>query len=556
MFMDAGSKGSANRGSTKRQSLEEWHREMERIQRVVAHDPVLKRYGERRTARGTIDYSHVAFAINKMLNGKCKVVNTCCEQDIREAGMELIKQWEKGLDSRESDPVSATASTPVVAPQHTPSTAGASTNSTISTAPPFELEAAVFPPNSLLADYFTCARERLESADSYIIGSILPVVAGCLARRVYFKWGEEKIYPNIFALLAGRPGERKSSAVNLAERIAKSVLLPRSFLPPACSSESMLDEYDVNTDGLLDKVLLLDDANALLSFWKGSGYGGRVCQQFLGLYDCKGFSETFQKNKKEGNVSGHRSVSETSTSVLLGATFDICRLQGRGISSGLQRRFLFYAAEKHGSFIPCPPVPNPAELDRLTGRFHKLCEMEMECRFSKRAMTVWEGYQRRNRELLEQAGTDAISSRLNGAPRAVQKIAMLFEVSCWANAENRWDGTIRSTTLELAIQHVDHCLRTASRLDALAGREATAVLAESLLARIRRDFGSQQEGGFIVLTKTELTAKYAPHAGRAHAWKPADLYDRFIPYLIAKGLARLGGKDGKKVWYEFDVDDL
>lgn len=97
----------------------------------------------------------------------------------------------------------------------TVTSAGISTNSTIPTPPPFELEAAVFPPVSLLEDYVKYARQRLESADSYIIGSILPVVAACLARRVYFKWDDEKIYPNIFSLLAGRAGERKSSAVNL-----------------------------------------------------------------------------------------------------------------------------------------------------------------------------------------------------------------------------------------------------------------------------------------------------------------------------------------------------
>jgi hypothetical protein len=97
------------------------------------------------------------------------------------------------------------------------------------------------------------ARERLESADSYIVGSILPVMATCLARRVYFQWGDEKIYPNIFSLLAGRAGERKSSAVNLAEKFAKATLPSESFLPALCSSESLLDEYHLESGGLRGK---------------------------------------------------------------------------------------------------------------------------------------------------------------------------------------------------------------------------------------------------------------------------------------------------------------
>src|SRR5437660_376176 len=111
-------------------------------------------------------------------------------------------------------------------------TAENSTNSTNSTAPPRLLETAVFPPESLIEDYVKYARERLESADSYIVGAVLPVVAACLARRVYFAWGDERIYPNIYSMLAGKAGERKSSAVNLAEKTAKAVLPPESFLPP------------------------------------------------------------------------------------------------------------------------------------------------------------------------------------------------------------------------------------------------------------------------------------------------------------------------------------
>ncbi|MGO8930721.1 MAG: DUF3987 domain-containing protein [Limisphaerales bacterium] len=431
-----------------------------------------------------------------------------------------------------------------------------STNSTNSTPPrPFEFEAAVFPPKSVLDDYAKYACERLESAVSYIIGAILPVLSACLARRVFFVWGDERVYPNLFSMLSGKAGERKSSAVDLAEKFAKAALGPESFLPPVCSSESLMDEYDKNVGGLPDKLLLLDDANALLSTWTESGYGARVGQQFLRLYDCKDLSEAFQKNKTTANVTGKRRVPETSTSVVLGATFDACRLQGRGISSGLQRRFLFYAAERHGRFIPCPPPCKNAEFERLAGMFRELCKLEAACRFSKRALAVWERYQQQNRDLLCRTGKDDVSARLNGAPRAVQKIAMLFEAACSVGQHQKWDGTIRVETLELAIEHIDHCLQTAAKLDALANREATAVSAESLLARIRRDFGSTQRDGWIVLTKSELTAKYAPHPDRPHAWTPADLYERLIPALIQNGLARLGGKEGKKVSYEFSCED-
>ena len=39
------------------------------------------------------------------------------------------------------------------------------------------VQAAIFPPDSVLADWFTFARERTEGADCYVVGTILPVVA-------------------------------------------------------------------------------------------------------------------------------------------------------------------------------------------------------------------------------------------------------------------------------------------------------------------------------------------------------------------------------------------
>ena len=100
-----------------------------------------------------------------------------------------------------------------------------STSSTSSTTPAFQLEDAVYPSESLIEDYADYARERLESADSYLVGAILPVIAACLGRRVYFTWGDERIYPNLCSMLAGNAGERKSSAVNLPEKIAKPIQL-------------------------------------------------------------------------------------------------------------------------------------------------------------------------------------------------------------------------------------------------------------------------------------------------------------------------------------------
>jgi hypothetical protein len=59
--------------------------------------------------------------------------------------------------------------------------------------------------------------------------------------------------------------------------------------------------------------------------------------------------------------------------------------------------------------------------------------------------------------------------------------------------------------------------------------------ADLLLAHIATDFSRDAENGWIQLTKTQLTAKYAPHPGRKNGWTISDLYLKFIPDLIHRG---------------------
>ncbi len=70
-----------------------------------------------------------------------------------------------------------------------------SATSTNSAAPhPHE---AVYPADSVLETFMAFAREFSESEDAILIGALLPVVAGLLARRVFIPFGERK-YPNLF----------------------------------------------------------------------------------------------------------------------------------------------------------------------------------------------------------------------------------------------------------------------------------------------------------------------------------------------------------------------
>jgi hypothetical protein len=420
----------------------------------------------------------------------------------------------------------------------------------------FSLDAAIYPTGSWLARYMDFARLREESADSYLIGSILPVVAATLARRVRFPWSEGWMYPNLFVMLAGKPGDRKSSAINLAEIIARKVLDKKRLLPDSLSVEALFDEYHEESGGCPDQLLIADDANPFLGLMQKSNYGERVGEWLLRLHDCKGLSESFRRNKSGENSAPKRFILETSTSIVFGATFNVCQFHGHEIRSGLQRRFNYYLAERHGRFLVMPVKGNHLELAVVTERLAKLVNLPCtECQFAPEAAELWASFQRQNRQQLEATNLESQLARLNGQPTHVLKLAMLFQVSLWAETSGEFTGLIELPTLETAISHSKHCIASAQALDAIGNRAAIEADADVLLARIQCDFSGRKANGAIQLTRTELTSKYAHHSGRRGAWKPDDLFLRFIPDLVRRGKAKEVPRPGKQSAFTFKAEE-
>jgi hypothetical protein len=226
-----------------------------------------------------------------------------------------------------------------------PEPAQNSTNST-----PGYVQKAIYPEDSILADWTRLARQHEESADAFIIGSILPICGALLGRRAWLQWGEKRWFANCFAMLAGKPGDRKSSIIDLAEMLARRVLPGNAFLPKSFSPETLFEEYSEEDGGRPDKLWIVDDANAVLTDWRKAVNGERVATRFLQLYDCKGISENFRRNK-DGKEGRRREITETSTSIVFGATFNIACFQGQTLRDGLARRFSYYIAETHGRLI-------------------------------------------------------------------------------------------------------------------------------------------------------------------------------------------------------------
>ncbi|MDA7657900.1 YfjI family protein [Verrucomicrobia bacterium] len=437
-----------------------------------------------------------------------------------------------------------------------PSDIESSTNSTNSTGghPP---EKAIYPSGSVIEWMMNYGTNQSEAADCYLAGAFMAMVAACVGRRVYFPWGNSKWYPNLYVMLVGRPGDRKTDAISHATRLIKGVIPNERRLPGNFSKEAMFDEYDEECGGCPDKVMIVPEGNIVMDNWK-SGYGEQVASQFLALYDCEPLSESFKRNKRDDSQAvGRRVIEETSTTVLIGTTFGACKFPSKTIQSGMHRRFLFFLANRTGRTIHFPPSADPKELLKIREALERLNKLEAtKCRLTGGAKQRWITYQDSNRAALANAVIEQERSRLNSSPNHVMKVAMLFSASRWCTKSySIWDGEIDEEMMDLAIEFVDHAARSAAHLDIAANREQSVERGELILAQIGEKFSDRINCGVVRLSRSELTAKFCHHSGRPGALSTTELYGRIIPYLEKIGVARIVGVSGKKSIYEFEIED-
>lgn len=408
------------------------------------------------------------------------------------------------------------------------------------------------PEDSILADYRDFVRRVSELPDGLIVAPIIALCGRLLTPDVTLDFGGSKPL-TMYNFIATPAGLRKSTTFKPADKIAKKILMHCDLLYGNASDSALFDSFEIQPH----RMQFEDEGNTLLRTWETSAYGREVSARYLKLYDGSPWTQNFLRERKlheGGNAERH--IPLATLSLCIGSTFGVAQLDKLEAGSGLRRRFGFYLASDQARDIWWPRSLDCEELEHLADQFRKLTDLKGVIgpdSFTKEARYYWIDLQKRNRARCKKipgytSGEDSLRSSLNESPARCLKLAVIFQACRWAKGSVEDPFLITQDVLALAEQHQDACLDALVELEAHSRRGDVADTAEWLLSHISGDHPGQKSADY---TRTELTRRYACHAGRRGGLTPSRLYGEIIPKLTKQGHCHIRSKVGKLVTYTF-----
>ena len=230
-------------------------------------------------------------------------------------------------------------------------------------------------------------------------------VAAKLERNVWFQHGPATIHPNMYVMLVGVPGTRKSTAIN---RVSTLLRLSgfNHFAYNKSSKQKFLEDWSCGFDcqdaaGTFDINKALDTALGNMSSpAKAFVQPAYVCADefidFIGtgnfdfislltkLWDSHDFYDERFKNSKSSKVTN------PTLSILGGITQTNMQLSlpAEVIGHGFLSRFILVYGEQSSRKITWPRVPKPEESEMLAASLNRIASLYGELNFTPAAMDM------------------------------------------------------------------------------------------------------------------------------------------------------------------------
>lgn len=229
-------------------------------------------------------------------------------------------------------------------------------------------------------DMYLARLIETEAPNTYHRWSLLAVTGAWLGRRAWVAFGDSRINSNLYVMLMGKAGARKSTAIKQAVKLIKAAGYNKIAAEKTSKEKFLLDlagdSQIVLGEDILSSNLFgansRDDAEVLIAADEFNVFLGNGNIEFLSLLGTLWDYEGNFDSKVKNSVSA--GIYNPTISILAGntATNFALAFPVEAIGQGIFSRLLIIQGYKTGKQITVPPTPDAALTEALIERFHAM----------------------------------------------------------------------------------------------------------------------------------------------------------------------------------------
>ena len=327
-----------------------------------------------------------------------------------------------------------------------------------------------------------------EASPTFHTWGAISTLSAIIGRRIWFDQTYYKIYPNTYVVFVGEPGDKKTTALNVARNIVQKTDTPIS--PPSITKESLTllmsssnDKSPCLKQTTIDSVIhefshLSLFASEIVTMLSAGGNPVGMIEFLTDIYDREIF-EVSTKNKGTDMIIGpYITILACMTPEQTGSM-----LKQNIITGGFSRRVIFVYGRSKAVGIPFPQLtPQQAEakeqLYTMLPLIHKWRGAFTMSPAAKEYFADW--YQKKHLEL-NKSHAAAHKNWLRSKDVVLIKVCMLLVI-----AEFSFNNVIDLPHLLKGIEMLDKVEPDLGRIFAGAGRNVGADIAHKVLREIEQ----------------------------------------------------------------------
>lgn len=324
--------------------------------------------------------------------------------------------------------------------------------------------------------------------------SAISAISAFLGKKCYIPQGHFTVFPNLYVVLVGDPGTRKSTAMNIAKKLVR--LIPEVPIAPESSTREAL------IDDMANNKVVASLHNRDVSYWQSSAFvtemqeflgGKHINQSMVGFLTAIWDEPVFKERTRKG---GEVVIHNPYFSMLGCCTPEWMntKLKQDVITDGFSRRTIF-ALESELNCLNPWPASTPDQIENLA-------KMEIEARrifdisgtfdMTKPAREYYDEKYRSTREEAKKF-SEKVQNYFTSKHILALKIAMCLSAGVSSHR------IISSQIIKLAFKFLEQSERSLDQVFSGVGRNELKAHADKVYSRIC-------EAGENGLTERELLA--------------------------------------------------